>query len=190
MATTVTCTSIHRYHFRVPRTKWKRQTAVGLEFLAEGGYGRLMSGYWPYATPPTLATPSHPSHLSAVGALSSMAALSSSMDIYYRHAQLAALSRTAAAVTPASTPTLEGTPSLPALTTVGATSSSSPPTLVAPRQEEEQRRQRAGVAGLGVACTSGDRKPNWTLRSSSSPISRRIYKCRCKRSLSTRLSLL
>ncbi|XP_063840366.1 homeobox protein HMX3-like [Scylla paramamosain] len=115
------------------RTKWKRQTAVGLEFLAEGGYGRLMSGYWPYATPPTLATPSHPSHLSAVGALSSMAALSSSMDIYYRHAQLAALSRTAAAVTPASTPTLEGTPSLPALTTVGATSSSSPPTLVAPR---------------------------------------------------------
>ncbi|KAG7169572.1 hypothetical protein Hamer_G027291, partial [Homarus americanus] len=24
-----------------------RQTAVGLELLAEGGYGRLMGGYWP-----------------------------------------------------------------------------------------------------------------------------------------------
>ncbi|ROT69344.1 Homeobox protein BarH2 [Penaeus vannamei] len=112
------------------RTKWKRQTAVGLELLAEGGYGRLMGGYWPYPTPPGLPSTAHPAHLSAVGALSSMAALSSSMDLYYRHAQLAALSRTAAAVSPSSAPSLDGTPSL---TTVGVTSANSPPTLVTPR---------------------------------------------------------
>nr|XP_053655189.1 barH-like 2 homeobox protein [Cherax quadricarinatus] len=73
------------------RTKWKRQTAVGLELLAEGGYGRLMGGYWPYTTPPGIPAPAHPTaHLSAVGALSSMAALSSSMDLYYRHLRRAA----------------------------------------------------------------------------------------------------
>ncbi|XP_037792559.1 homeobox protein B-H1-like [Penaeus monodon] len=112
------------------RTKWKRQTAVGLELLAEGGYGRLMGGYWPYPTPPGLPSTAHPAHLSAVGALSSMAALSSSMDLYYRHAQLAALSRTAAAVSPSSAPSLDGTPSL---TSVGVTPVNSPPTLVTPR---------------------------------------------------------
>ncbi|XP_068216553.1 barH-like 2 homeobox protein [Palaemon carinicauda] len=116
------------------KTKWKRQTAVGLELLAEGGYGRLLGGYWPYPSPTGVPAPTHPAHLSAVGALSSMAALTSSMDLYYRHAQLAALSRSAAAVSPTPGSPLEGTPTLsPTLTTMGVTTTSSPPTLVTPR---------------------------------------------------------
>ncbi|CAL4063999.1 unnamed protein product [Meganyctiphanes norvegica] len=132
------------------RTKWKRQTAVGLELLAEGGYGRLMGGYWPYPSPAAAVVaaglpqpPPAAAHLSAVGALSSMAALSSSMDLYYRHAQLAALSRSAtsgvgtapvvstpAALTPASSPPA------PATSPLGLSSPTAPhtsPTLITPR---------------------------------------------------------
>ncbi|KAK3870614.1 hypothetical protein Pcinc_024197 [Petrolisthes cinctipes] len=117
------------------KTKWKRQTAVGLELLAEGGYGRLMGSYWPYHAPPTLPTHTHPAHhpLSAVGALSSMAALSSSMDLYYRHAQLAALSRTAAAVSPSTSPALDHSTPPSLSTALTSTPSTSPPTLVTPR---------------------------------------------------------
>ena len=78
------------------RTKWKRQTAVGLELLAEAGnYASLQrmygtgSGYgWPYGPvgPVTSGGPPNGGPNSAAAA----AAAAASMDLYYRQAAAAA----------------------------------------------------------------------------------------------------
>ena len=62
--------------FHFCRTKWKRQTAVGLELYVEGAFNRMIGGaggYWPY--PPT-----HPSIATATAA----ATLNPALDAYYR----------------------------------------------------------------------------------------------------------
>ena len=70
------------------RTKWKRQTAVGLELLAEAGnYAALQRLYgtsaytWPYSNQPSAAA------AAAAAALNPAAA---SVDLYYRQAAAAA----------------------------------------------------------------------------------------------------
>lgn len=77
---------INQYlYFSFFRTKWKRQTAVGLELLAEAGnYAALQRLYgsaygWPYPNQPTAAA--------AAAALNPAAA---SVDLYYRQAAAAA----------------------------------------------------------------------------------------------------
>ncbi|KAL7647655.1 UNVERIFIED_CONTAM: hypothetical protein RMT77_001263 [Armadillidium vulgare] len=68
------------------RTKWKRQTAVGLELLAEAGnYAAVQRLYstsygWPYSPQPNSAAAA----AAAAAALSPVAA--SSVDMYYRQA--------------------------------------------------------------------------------------------------------
>ena len=70
------------------RTKWKRQTAVGLELLAEAGnYAALQRLYgpsysWPYAPQPTTAA--------AAAAAAAALGPAASVDLYYRHAAAAA----------------------------------------------------------------------------------------------------
>ncbi|KAK4026984.1 hypothetical protein OUZ56_016005 [Daphnia magna] len=74
------------------RTKWKRQTAVGLELLAEAGnYASLQrmygggNGYgWPYG-PMSQGPPPGPPNSAAAAA-----AAAASMDLYYRQAAAAA----------------------------------------------------------------------------------------------------
>ncbi|RXG52177.1 Homeobox protein B-H2 [Armadillidium vulgare] len=69
------------------RTKWKRQTAVGLELLAEAGnYAALQrlygSGYaWPYPPQPSSAA-------AAAAAAAALTPGASSVDLYYRQAAL------------------------------------------------------------------------------------------------------
>ncbi|XP_066976962.1 barH-like 1 homeobox protein [Macrobrachium rosenbergii] len=71
------------------RTKWKRQTAVGLELLAEAGnYAALQRLYGP-----TYGWPYPPQPASAAAAAAAAAALSpaaASVDLYYRQAAAAA----------------------------------------------------------------------------------------------------
>ncbi|CAH0771252.1 unnamed protein product [Bemisia tabaci] len=78
------------------RTKWKRQTAVGLELLAEAGnyaafqrlYGGPPYGCWPYPG------------VGGVGAVGGTGAAPTAADLYYRQAAVAATAAaTAAAVT-------------------------------------------------------------------------------------------
>uniref|UniRef100_A0A1A9VC00 Uncharacterized protein n=1 Tax=Glossina austeni TaxID=7395 RepID=A0A1A9VC00_GLOAU len=67
-----------------PRTKWKRQTAVGLELLAEAGnyaaFQRLYGGS-PYLAPWPYAAAQAPPHLTG----------STPIDLYYRQAAAAAV---------------------------------------------------------------------------------------------------
>lgn len=79
----------HNHHlFSLTRTKWKRQTAVGLELLAEAGnyaaFQRLYGGYWP-------GVPAYPAQPAPAAA-----------DLYYRQA-----AATAAAAASASANTLQ-----------------------------------------------------------------------------------
>ncbi|KAF9795243.1 hypothetical protein SFRURICE_004615, partial [Spodoptera frugiperda] len=79
---------IHNLLFSFIRTKWKRQTAVGLELLAEAGnyaaFQRLYGGYWP-------GVPAYPAQPAPAAA-----------DLYYRQA-----AATAAAAASASANTLQ-----------------------------------------------------------------------------------
>ncbi|XP_068216333.1 barH-like 1 homeobox protein [Palaemon carinicauda] len=71
------------------RTKWKRQTAVGLELLAEAGnYAAVQRLYstpygWPYP-------PQAPSAAAAAAAAAALSPSAASMDLYYRQAAAAA----------------------------------------------------------------------------------------------------
>nr|XP_027222625.1 barH-like 1 homeobox protein [Penaeus vannamei] len=70
------------------RTKWKRQTAVGLELLAEAGnYAAVQRLYsapygWPY--------PPQPSSAAAAAAAAAASPAAASVDLYYRQAAAAA----------------------------------------------------------------------------------------------------
>ncbi|XP_050692943.1 barH-like 1 homeobox protein isoform X2 [Eriocheir sinensis] len=70
------------------RTKWKRQTAVGLELLAEAGnYAALQRLYgpsysWPY--------PPQPATAAAAAAAAALGPAAASVDLYYRQAAAAA----------------------------------------------------------------------------------------------------
>lgn len=74
------------------RTKWKRQTAVGLELLAEAGnyaslqrmYGSANGYGWPYGPVAPGPPPGPPNSAAAA------AAAAASMDLYYRQAAAAA----------------------------------------------------------------------------------------------------
>ncbi|XP_071530706.1 uncharacterized protein [Panulirus ornatus] len=71
------------------RTKWKRQTAVGLELLAEAGnYAALQRLYgpsygWPYPPQPSTAA-------AAAAAAAALSPAAASVDLYYRQAAAAA----------------------------------------------------------------------------------------------------
>ncbi|XP_042873949.1 barH-like 1 homeobox protein [Penaeus japonicus] len=71
------------------RTKWKRQTAVGLELLAEAGnYAALQRLYgpaygWPYPPQPSSAA-------AAAAAAAALSPAAASVDLYYRQAAAAA----------------------------------------------------------------------------------------------------
>ncbi|XP_064113480.1 barH-like 1 homeobox protein [Macrobrachium nipponense] len=72
------------------RTKWKRQTAVGLELLAEAGnYAALQRLYgptygWPYPPQPASAA------AAAAAAAAALSPAAASVDLYYRQAAAAA----------------------------------------------------------------------------------------------------
>ncbi|KAK3855933.1 hypothetical protein Pcinc_037702 [Petrolisthes cinctipes] len=71
------------------RTKWKRQTAVGLELLAEAGnYAAVQRIYsapygWPYPPQPSSAA-------AAAAAAAALSPAAASVDLYYRQAAAAA----------------------------------------------------------------------------------------------------
>lgn len=77
------------------RTKWKRQTAVGLELLAEAGnyaafqrlYGGPPYGCWPY---PAGAAAAAAAAGGGAGSVSSSGGAPSAADLYYRQAAVAA----------------------------------------------------------------------------------------------------